>query len=224
MYSEDTQDYLCFYCGKSYQSNASCKNGHFICDSCHTGSANDLIEKYCSTSNGTNPIMMAVTLMHNPALKMHGPEHHFLVPAVLLAAYYNLQHSSPEEKESKISVARKRSEDIKGGFCGFCVACGAGIGTGIFVSIITHATPLSKVEWKLSNQMTAKSLQAIAERGGPRCCMHDTFLAIMTAVVFLQKELETTLPIDQHIKCTFTSCNKECHKEECLFFEQPAIK
>jgi hypothetical protein len=34
---------------------------------------------------------MALNLMKNPQIKMHGPEHHFLVPAVLLAAYYNTQ-------------------------------------------------------------------------------------------------------------------------------------
>ncbi|MGR4064590.1 MAG: DUF5714 domain-containing protein, partial [Vulcanimicrobiaceae bacterium] len=32
-------------------------------------------------------LRMAITLMQNPVVNMHGPEHHFLVPAVLLAAY-----------------------------------------------------------------------------------------------------------------------------------------
>jgi len=55
--------------------------------------ANDLIEQYCLHTGQTDPLEIAVTLMKNPALKMHGPEHHLLVPAVLLAAFYN-QHGS----------------------------------------------------------------------------------------------------------------------------------
>ncbi|VUT25840.1 MAG: hypothetical protein MOIL_01256 [Candidatus Methanolliviera sp. GoM_oil] len=55
-----------------------------------------------------------------------------------------------------------------GGFCGYHGDCGAAVGTGIFISLITDATPLSKHEWKLSNLMTAKSLLSIANHGGPR--------------------------------------------------------
>ena len=37
-----------------------------------------------------------------------------------------------------------RATDIKGGFCGFYGNCGAAVGTGIYVSIITGATPLTR--------------------------------------------------------------------------------
>lgn len=42
--------------------------------------------------------------MRNPKLKIHGPEHHFLVPAVLLSSYYNVKRDY-EEKENKIREA-----------------------------------------------------------------------------------------------------------------------
>ena len=74
---------------------------------------------------------------------MHGPEHHFLIPAVLLSAFYNVS-GEPGEKEKKIKQARKRAENVLGGFCGFYGDCGAAVGTGIFVSVITGATPLSQ--------------------------------------------------------------------------------
>jgi hypothetical protein len=70
-----------------------CIGGHFVCDRCHSLAANDLIEQYCLHTGQTDSLEIAVTLMKNPALKMHGPEHHLLVPAVLLAAFYN-QHGS----------------------------------------------------------------------------------------------------------------------------------
>ncbi len=88
---------------------------------------------------------MAIKLMNSPKIKMHGPEHHFLVPAVLLAAYYNLdavEHISPEDKAEIINKARQRAEIVPGGFCGFYGSCGAAIGTGIFINLLTKATPI----------------------------------------------------------------------------------
>ena len=52
---------------------------------------------------------MALTLMKSPSLKMHGPEHHFLIPAVLLCALYNAK-AEPGEKETKGSPLPKRFE------------------------------------------------------------------------------------------------------------------
>jgi hypothetical protein len=223
-YLDNNRSMNCFYCGISVESNTSCTNGHYVCDTCHSSSANDLIERYCISSDSINPMASAITLMKNPAIKMHGPEHHFLVPAVLLMAFYNKKNLSNEEKVNKISLAKKRSEDIKGGFCGFCGACGAGIGTGIYISLISNANPLSKLEWKLSNQMTSQSLAVIAEHGGPRCCKRDTYYAIQEAAAFSQKEFNVILDIEPQIVCSFSDMNKECLKEACEFHSNHVTK
>ena len=89
---------------------------------------------------------MAITLMQNPHVPMHGPEHHFLVPAMLLAAYYNTI-GEPYRKSRVLGLARERSGLVKGGSCGLLGDCGAAVGTGIFIPIITGATPLSLDEW-----------------------------------------------------------------------------
>ena len=65
---------------------------------------------------------------------------------MLLASYYNIRNE-PELKEKKIEDARKRAVNVLGGFCGFYGACGAAVGTGIFISVITEANPLSRDEW-----------------------------------------------------------------------------
>jgi len=158
-----------------------------------------------------------MSLMKNPKVAMHGPEHHFLVPAVLLSAYYNLKNDSVL-KEEKIKIAQQRASNVLGGFCGFHGACGAAIGTGIFVSLITGANPLSKHEWKLSNLMTAKSLLSVANVGGPRCCKRVTFLSIIEASDFLREHFGITLPITNSIKCEFSSLNKECLTNDCPFY------
>ena len=92
------------------------------------------------------------------------------------------------------------------------------MGTGIFISLITDATPLSETNWKLSNQITAENLLTIAEWGGPRCCKRDTFLAIIGAVEFLRKHFGFTMNIKKDIKCEFTKLNKECKKKDCMFY------
>ncbi len=217
IYAERSMPRTCFYCGVAEDTTVACTKSHYVCDRCHSGSANDLIQRYCSATESTAPVGMALTLMQSAQVKMHGPEHHFLVPAVLLAAYMNRLGTTPGERAKKIETARRRAEDVKGGSCGFCGNCGAAVGTGIFVSVLTGASPLSKAEWRLSNLMTAESLLAIANHGGPRCCKRDTFLALRAAVSFARRELQIELDDEQPVVCEFSPLNKECTKGECPF-------
>jgi len=216
-YSENAVPRTCVYCGEHGQSAAACANGHYVCDACHSGSANDLIQRFCSASALREPIAMAVTLMKDARIKMHGPEHHFLVPAVLLSAFCNAEGRAPQEKAALIAKARERAQDVKGGSCGFNGNCGAAVGTGIFMSLATGATPLSDAPWRLANLMTADSLSLIAEHGGPRCCKRDSFLAILEAKSFLSRELGVELP-QESVTCGFSALNKECKRDACLFW------
>ena len=220
-YSPIDETLACFYCGTKTATKAACIKGHFVCDTCHSETANGIIERYCTSTTSLSPLLSALAIMKHPAVKMHGPEHHFLVPAVLIAAFYNKAHPGlQEEKRTKIQEARKRAENVKGGFCGFYGACGAGVGTGIFISVVTNSTPLSKAEWRLSNRMTSESLRVIAENGGPRCCKRCTFLAINKAVEFARNELKVALSGEQAVVCDFFNLNKECLKNECIFYKK----
>jgi len=216
VYLKKDEKIRCNYCQNFYDSNVKCIDNHYICDSCHSLSANDLIEKTCIKSKSENPLELAMMLMKNPNIKMHGPEHHFLVPAVLLTSYYNIKKEYHKKKE-KIKKARKRAEQTFGGFCGTHGTCSGAIGTGIFISIITDATPLSEKEWKLSNQMTAKTLSKVAEYGGPRCCKRNTFIAIIEAVNFLKNRFNENIKIDRDVLCTFSDLNNECIQDQCPF-------
>ena len=44
VYSETLAPASCFFCGATHETGARCANGHYVCDDCHSGSANDLIE------------------------------------------------------------------------------------------------------------------------------------------------------------------------------------
>lgn len=221
-YLEHPEEIACLFCKHVFTTQAKCIDNHFVCDACHALSANDLIERFTIESSSKDPIDMALALMKSPSLKMHGPEHHFLVPAVLLAAFYNAK-GEPGEKKQKIKLARKRAENVLGGFCGFYGDCGAAVGTGIFVSVVTGATPLSVKEWRLSNLMTAKSLFTIANAGGPRCCKRNSFLAIQEAASFVKGQFGVELPYDSSaLECRFHPLNKECLQEGCRFFPAQA--
>jgi hypothetical protein len=140
------------------------------------------------------------------------------VPAALLTSYYNYQKEY-ETKKGKLNIAKGRAEKVLGGFCGSHGNCGAGVGTGIFISVITNATPLSKDVWRLSNLMTAKSLFSIANGGGPRCCKRDSFLAILEAAEFVKEHFGIRLPIKEKITCSFSHLNTECLHENCKFYQ-----
>ena len=207
----------CEYCGKTFDADVCCINNHYICDRCHSLEPNGLIEQYCRTTQLKDPHRIAITLMKNPLINMHGPEHHFLVPAALLAAWYN-KHKNTVLKDAAIITARRRAEDLKGGVCGSLGACGAAIGTGIFISLITGATPLSREEWRLANLMTSESLKVIAENGGPRCCKRNSFLAIDAVISYLKTHFATELAVDNKIICEFAILNPECLGEECCYY------
>jgi hypothetical protein len=217
-YLDRAEELHCIFCNRTFSTEARCVDGHFVCDACHALSANDLIERFTIASDSTDPVAMALTLMKAAPLKMHGPEHHFLVPAVLLAAFYNM--TGPQaEKETRIRKARRRAEHVLGGFCGFYGACGAAVGTGIFMSIMTEATPLSHEEWRLANLVTADSLHTIALAGGPRCCKRNSFLALLEAVRFVKEHFQVALPSgDAALVCEFMQLNEECKKEDCRFY------
>ncbi len=207
----------CALCGSEQSSTARCRAGHFVCDACHSGTAKDVIERACLASTATDPVALATGLMQHPKVKMHGPEHHFLVPAALLTAYDNLR-GDPSARASRLREARRRAETVVGGMCGFHGACGAAIGIGIFVSLVTDATPLAREAWSLSNLATSEALAVIARRGGPRCCKRDTWLAILAAVRFARAHLGVTLPLGRRDPCGFSGKNRECLERRCPFY------
>ena len=109
-----------------------------------------------------------------------------------------------------------RGKSVPGGACGFWGACGAGISSGMFVSILSKSTPLAKEPFALSHMMTAKSLSAIGEIGGPRCCKRDSFLSILCAVDFVKEHFGIEMERPE-VVCTRAAQNRQCIGKRCPF-------
>lgn len=210
----------CATCGAPAESRARCAAGHFVCDACHSGSAKDVIERWCGAWAGTDPLELARALMRHPALKLHGPEHHFLVPAALLAAHANAR-GTPGEKARLLAEARRRSEPVAGGFCGYQGACGAAIGAGIYVSLAAGATPLAREPWALANGATARALEVVSRVGGPRCCKRTTSLVLLAMVRFARERLGVALG-GRGERCEVFEVNAQCIEGRCPLYPRRA--
>lgn len=219
LYENESKERVCYFCKKTYESAIVCKNGHYVCDACHSSDALTAITNYCLNSDSINPLEMAVDLMKHPAINMHGPEHHYLVPAVLSTAFLN-KTNEKAKLENLLDECQKRAKNVLGGFCGFYGACGAGVGCGIYTSLIQESGPMNKEEWGLCNLMTSKALENISKYGGPRCCKRDSFTAIETAIDFTKEHLKVDLDKILDLKCNFNSLNKECLNSKCKFYTE----
>lgn len=164
------------------------------------------------------PVELAVRIMKHPDFPMHYPYHHYLVPAVMLTAVYRLQ-GEEEALRTALEEAKSRALNVLKGFCGLYGDCGAAVGLGIFMSILTGTTPHSEETWAMTNRITAGSLMKIAEIDGPRCCKRNCFLALQHAVPFLKETLDVTLEAPKKIVCTFSDINEDCKGTACPFFQ-----
>ncbi len=206
----------CEICHKKENSKTRCINGHYVCDDCHTHGL-DAIIGVCLKEESANPVEIIEKMMAMPFCHMHGPEHHVMVGTALLTAYKNAGGSI--ELEPALMEMMKRGKSVPGGACGFWGACGAGISSGMFISIISNSTPLSREPFALSHEMTARSLGAIGAVGGPRCCKRDSYLSIQAAIDFINEkfgiEMEKT-----GITCSHSGENNQCIGKRCPFFRQ----
>ena len=203
----------CALCHKKELSKARCTKGHYVCDECHSKGVSDILE-VCLAETSKDPIAIMDKMMKMPFCHMHGPEHHVMVGSALLTAYKNAG-GNIDLKEALLEM-QSRGRKVPGGVCGFWGACGAGISSGMFVSIITKSNPLANEEWGFSNKMTSKSLEAIGKIGGPRCCKRDSFLAIKAAVKFVHENFGIEME-ESGIICDYSAKNNQCIKERCPF-------
>ncbi len=212
-YFNEDVEMECAICHRKENSKTRCVKGHYICNQCHTQGIDELFG-LCLTEKSKNPVEIIEKMMNMPFCHMHGPEHHIMVGMALLTAYKNA--GGQLDLEKALREMKNRGQSVPGGACGFWGACGAGISTGMFISIISGSTPLGKENFGLSHKMTSKALGAIGEVGGPRCCKRDSFLSIQNAVAFVKEHFGVEMESGEVI-CEYSKNNNQCIGKRCPF-------
>lgn len=212
-YLEGDVPMVCAVCGKEEQSKTRCVRGHYVCNACHMEGL-DAILGLCAEETSRDPAAILQKMMEQPFCHMHGPEHHVMVGAALLTAYRNA--GGEIDLPAALAEMLRRGRSVPGGACGFWGACGAGLSTGMFVSILSGSTPLSEEPFALAHRMTARALGRIGEVGGPRCCKRDSFLSVAEAVDFVEEHFGVRMERSE-IVCGFASRNGQCIGKRCPF-------
>ena len=176
----------------------------------------DCCMEFFRSREGDDVLELATRIMAREGFPMHAPVHHYLVPAVLLSVCRRLQGHTPEVLERDLEAALERARQVPGGACGFQGACGAGVGVGIFFSVITDSTPISTQTWAQCNRATGKALMEIAAFGGPRCCKRCTYLALESAVEDIHQVLGLQVSAERS-PCQFSEYNQECLHLACPY-------
>lgn len=207
----------CAVCHKMKESNAVCEAGHFVCDACHSLSIDGDIQAFLLSNQEKDPVKLFQLAVSLPSVHVHGPEHHGLVPGVLLTAYKN--NGGSIDLENALFKAINRAKHITGGGCAYWGVCGAAAGAGIYISVVTGADPLNKDWWYAPQLVVSRCLAKNAEQGGVRCCKRTGYNAIIEAVSFTREKLGVEMPVED-FHCTHSGKNKECLGVKCPYFEK----
>jgi hypothetical protein len=217
LYKKEAHLHKCYHCGSETKTNVFCTNNHFVCDECSRRDVYEIIINECIKYTGTAPFELAGKILNSPKLWIHGPEHHLIVPCVMLTVYLNHKNRQ-EEKAERLKDAKTRALKVHDGICATHGTCGGAMGVGMFFSIILDVNELQDKNYAYINQATANTLLNVARYGGPRCCKRSTFFGLLQIRNQLADDFNIVLPIPEKIQCSFVAQNKECTKQNCLFF------
>ena len=215
-YSKSVRMKKCAICGKKVMTNVMCKNGHFVCDECHSGDGAERAGLLLA-SEEKDPLLLFRKVVALPSVHLHGPEHHSIVAEVMLTALRNC--GGDVELAAALREAMRRGAQVPGGTCGYWGVCGAAAGAGIYASIISGASPLNGEAWHVPMLLTERIIHRLAEIGGPRCCKRTCSVAIECSAAFTEEQLGIKMPCERR-PCGFFNRNRECIHEKCPYYPE----
>ena len=221
IYPDKELEMVCHYCGQEGNANAHCQNNHFVCDHCHSEDALDVMEHLCQESTETDMLELLARFRKHPSIPIHGPEHHALMPGIIVTAYRN---SGGIVDKDLIATAIRRGGQIMGGSCAFLGICGSATGVGIAFSLILKANPVKAEERQTVQHITQQVLQDISEFKAARCCQRDCWLGLKKAAELSREYLPVVLQAEAVIGCYQRHQNKECIGMNCPVLQEQAAK
>ena len=226
VYASQSYEVTCAICGRTEMGTTTCENGHYVCNSCHRSGGIDFMYKLCVTSRSKNAIEILTQAMEDKSVYPNGPEHHTLVGAAIIAAYYNAGgkiNGGRMTKGDALKELKVRSLQVPGGTCGFWGCCGAATSAGQALSIINGSTPMTKGPWGQCQALTGHILTHLSEWGGPRCCKRTGFTAVLDTIDYLNENFNVRMEKPEKVTCRFCAGNRQCLKQECPYFPRKEV-
>lgn len=217
VYDEKPREHMCHYCMQVVPGDAACEAGHHVCDSCHVDDSLAVMEHICLTTTETDMIALLSHIRSHRSVSVHGPEHHAMVPAIILSTYRNLGGEVSDEMIRKVI---RRGAKVAGGSCGLMGVCGAASGTGIAFASLLGATPKKAALRQLVMDFTIKVLSEVASMRAARCCQRDCYLALRKAAELSPEYLDVTLLAEEPYPCKQMHLNKECAEGDCPLWHE----
>jgi 7,8-dihydro-6-hydroxymethylpterin dimethyltransferase len=205
----------CMVCGERGRTRTWCSAGHFVCEGCRGTELMGLLEAMLEAPRTTDPVQTFLALRESQDFPMNGPEHHPLVAAAFLLAYYD-QHGEPSWEDITDALQTAATE-LPGGSCGFWGACSAGLAVGIAYCAILGSSPTDGGPRSVAHQAVSRILGRIGEFAGPRCCRRDCLLALQVGCELSAELLPHPVRTSYRDACDQAADNDECLGGVCPF-------
>ncbi|AEJ19051.1 DUF5714 domain-containing protein [Gracilinema caldarium] len=211
---------MCSKCGKKERTCIVCEKEHYLCNACATETVMAKIFQKIPEIDCQNPCDIGEKLLIECGYAGNSP--HFVVAIAFLLALKNLSFVTLED----VFEGMMRASQIPGGWCGYYGSCGAAVGLGVAVSILTKATPMTDKSRSMANEATAEGLKIVASQGGPRCCIGSVRGVLEAGVKYIKEALGIDFPTRriEIKKCWASRLQPDCKKERCLFWEKNISK
>ena len=168
----------------------------------------------CMKTGSANPYEIFRAIARKDFVRIHGPEHHILDGACILAAFHNAGGNiDVSDALQKLMYEGLR---MPGAVCGLWGVCGAVMSIGAALAIIDGTGPLSTEDWGSHMEYTSAALARLAQTGGPRCCKRDVFTAMEQAVEYIKNHHNIMLDTSP-IQCDFSAHNAQCIGKRCPY-------
>ncbi len=217
VYSPVSMELACSMCGKVGHTRAKCTRDHYVCDACHIREPIQVARHFCLDSDETNAFKLFSRIAAHPAIPLHGPEYHSIVPGVILAAYRN---AGGAVTDNLILEGIDRGSMVPGGTCAFMGVCGAATGLGIAFGIMLASNPLKPVPRQQVQRIVARTLERISSLKAARCCRRESHFALQVAAEESLNLLPVRIRAEEWESCGQYELNKECIKTSCPFFRR----
>jgi hypothetical protein len=153
----------------------------------------------------------------HPAIPLHGPQYHSLVPAVIISC---VQYKGFQADRDLLRTAVQRGSKVMGGSCAFLGTCGAATGVGIALSLLLEATPVKARQRQLVQEGVGEIIRTVATYKAARCCQRDSWLALKHARELIAEVLGVYLDPPRFQACTQAHNNAECIGRACPLWSE----